>query len=254
MTKNTANELVQFNEVSLQFPDGTRALADIDLHIGQSEFISIVGPSGCGKTSILKLVAGFEQPTSGSISGLAKTELRNEVSYVFQDATLMPWATVEKNISLPLTLQGDVSDASRKRVQELIELVGLSEFAHSYPRELSGGMKMRVSIARALVTRPKLLLMDEPFAALDEITRERMNSELLDLWVGHDWTVIFVTHSVAEAVFLSNRIVVMSPRPGQIVKEIAVATPYPRTDEFRSSQTFFELGNQVSSTLRLTHE
>lgn len=254
MTNNTPNELVLFNGVSLQFPDGTRALANIDLRIGQSEFISIVGPSGCGKTSILKLVAGFEQPTSGSITGLAKTDLRSEVSYVFQDATLMPWATVEKNISLPLALQGDASEVSQKRVHELIELVGLNDFAQSYPRELSGGMKMRVSIARALVTRPKLLLMDEPFAALDEITRERMNTELLDLWVGHDWTVIFVTHSVAEAVFLSNRIVVMSPRPGKLVKEIAVATPYPRTDEFRSSQTFFELGNQVSSTLRHTHE
>ena len=254
MTNPSTNELVRFDDVSLQFPDGTRALESVDLRIGQSEFVSLVGPSGCGKTSILKLVAGFEQPTSGTVSAQVKTELRQGVSYVFQDATLMPWATVEKNISLPLTLQGDASDASRTRAQELIDLVGLSEFAQSYPRELSGGMKMRVSIARALVTRPRLLLMDEPFAALDEITRERMNTELLDLWVGQDWTVIFVTHSVSEAVFLSNRIVVMSPRPGRLVDEIAIATPHPRTDNFRESQEFFEFGNRVSSALRHAHE
>lgn len=232
--------VVTLRTVAKRFANGTLALDQLDLTIRNGEFVSLLGPSGCGKSTALRLIAGLGEPTHGSISwnGAKRKGRRRDkpdVGFVFQESTLMPWATVFRNVILPLELEGVERRAATLRVAEALERVGLASFRDFYPRELSGGMKMRVSIARALVTDPPLLLMDEPFAALDEITRFKLNNDLLALWraVGH--TVIFVTHSVFESVYLSSRIVVMTPRPGRVFTELNIDAPYPRDESFRTS-------------------
>jgi len=245
--------VVTFQGVVKRFASGTLALDQLDLAIRNGEFVSLLGPSGCGKSTALRLIAGLAEPTRGSISwsGTPLPTLprrrrrvgrgaRNkpEVGFVFQEPTLMPWATVVRNVMLPLELEGVERRLATKRAVQALERVGLASFCDSYPRELSGGMKMRVSIARALVTDPPLLLMDEPFAALDEITRFKLNDDLLELWRAVGRTVIFVTHSVFESVYLSNRIIVMTPRPGRVFTELAVDAPYPRDESFRTSAEY----------------
>ena len=223
------------------------ALREMSLDVRQGDFLSLLGPSGCGKSTALRLIAGLTQPTSGTIRWAAP-RAPGDLSVVLQEPTLMPWATVEGNVGLPFKLQrkGEVAD----RIAEALALVGLEGFAKAYPRELSGGMKMRVSIARALVTRPRLILMDEPFAALDEITRFKLNDDLLELKAAIGATVIFVTHSVFESVFLSDRIAVMAARPGRVIREMTIDAPYPRSTGFRPSAGYAAYCRRTSEALR----
>ena len=234
---------------------GTEVLQDVSLRIEQGEFVSIIGPSGCGKSTLLKMVAGLSSCSGGEIAvnGMTPANAREMVSFVFQEATLLPWRTVEGNVALALELENRTPLQIKRTVAKLLELVGLEKVSKSYPRQLSGGMKMRVSIARALATRPRLLLMDEPFAALDEMTRDRMNEELLRVRTEQNWTVMFVTHSVAEAVFLSSRVIVLAPHPGRIAQDIVVDLPYPRTEATRESDAYDELVNLTSRLLREAH-
>ncbi|GHB38264.1 nitrate/sulfonate/bicarbonate ABC transporter ATP-binding protein [Pseudovibrio japonicus] len=228
--KATINSpLLSLKGVSKTFENGTTAVDGFDLDVRAGEFLSILGPSGCGKSTILRLISGLEEPSAGQIirSG------QDEVGFVFQEPTLLPWATVSDNVYWPLKVKGVSRRDAKDRVEEALEMVGLSSFADNMPSELSGGMKMRVSIARALVTKPKLLLMDEPFAALDEITRNKLNDDLLELKSTHDWTILFVTHSVYESVFLSSRIVVMAAGPGRITHDMRLDAPYPRSLNYR---------------------
>lgn len=246
--------LVSLTGISKTFSNGTVALRDLSLEIGERQFVSLLGPSGCGKSTVLRIIAGLGEPTAGSVdwptAGYdAAGRPDREIGFVFQEPTLMPWATAFSNVWLPLRLRGVSKAAAHDRVMEALQMVGLEKFAGSYPRELSGGMKMRVSIARALITRPKLLLMDEPFAALDEITRFKLNDDLLHLWETFGWTVVFVTHSVFESVYLSNRIVVMAARPGRIFTELAVDAPYPRDEGFRTSAAYNEYCRLTSDAL-----
>ncbi len=245
--------LVSLRSVSKSFDNGVEALRNFALDIREGEFLSLLGPSGCGKSTALRLIAGLSDPTTGTIEwrdgAVGRTAAEHEISFVFQDPTLMPWASVYDNIWLPFRLRGQSRDAARPAIEEAIALVGLEEFSSAYPRELSGGMRMRVSIARALATRPRLLLMDEPFAALDEITRFKLNDELLELWQRQGFTVVFVTHSVFESVYLSSRLAVMRPRPGRVVDEIAIACPYPRDAEFRTSPLYNQYCRRVSDAL-----
>jgi NitT/TauT family transport system ATP-binding protein len=244
---------VTLSDVGKTFDNGTVALGGADLAVGRGEFLSLLGPSGCGKSTILRLVAGLDEPTEGTIDwadgpgGAGRRD--HDVGFVFQEPTLMPWARVFENVWLPLRLRGVGRRAARERIMAALESVGLEDFAGSYPRELSGGMKMRVSIARALATEPTVLLMDEPFAALDEITRFRLNNDLLRLWETRGWTVIFVTHSVFESVYLSNRIAVMAPRPGRVVEALAIDEPAPRDESFRTSPRYAELCRTTSLAL-----
>ncbi len=229
--------LLRLSGVSKTFATGTTALADVDLTILPGEFVSLLGPSGCGKSTLLKLIAGLAAPSSGEIDWPQSTydaqgSPEPALGFVFQEPTLLPWRTAADNVHLPLLLAGVEKKEARQRVDDALALVGLSAFADLYPRQLSGGMKMRVSIARALVTRPKILLMDEPFAALDEITRSKLNDELLELFTRQGLTVIFVTHSVYESVYLSSRIVVLSSRPGRITADIPIELGFPRTGRF----------------------
>ncbi len=234
--------------VSKIFSTGTAALAATDLSIAEGSFTSVVGPSGCGKSTLLRLIAGLTPPTSGRIARAA-TATPLATGFVFQEATLMPWATTAENIALPLRL-ASVADAEvAARVSDAVARVGLGGFAAAYPRELSGGMKMRVSIARAIVNGPRLLLMDEPFAALDEFTRFKLNDDLLELWQRNRWTILFVTHSIREAVFLSERVVVMSPRPGRIVADLAVDLPPQRDAALRLGHAFADQCARVTSAL-----
>jgi NitT/TauT family transport system ATP-binding protein len=233
--------IVALTGVAKRFANGTLALDGFDLAIKSGEFVSLLGPSGCGKSTVLRLIADLGAPTRGSIVWNGSGQGRRdglEIGFVFQEATLMPWATVLRNVMLPLELEGVPRSIAKTRAALALERVALTAFRDAYPRELSGGMRMRVSIARALVTDPPLLLMDEPFAALDEITRFKLNNDLLALWqaVGH--TIVFVTHSVFESVYLSSRIVVMSPRPGRVFAEVAVDAPYPRDEPFRTSADY----------------
>jgi len=236
------------------FADGTRALAPVDLAIAEGEFVSLLGPSGCGKSTLLKMVANLLQPSEGRIAWWGDSfdkvggKGRNLV-FVFQDATLMPWLRVRSNVRLPLDLAGMSRREADRKVDEALELVGLSRFEGHYPRQLSGGMQMRTSIARALVTEPNLLLMDEPFGALDEITRNRLDQDLLDLWWKRKLTVVFVTHSIYEAVFLSTRVVVMSAQPGRILRDIAIDAPYPRDENFRVSDEFTAYARELQGLL-----
>ncbi len=239
---------ITLSHIRKAYANGTVALEDMNLSIQESQFVTLVGPSGCGKSTVLRLIAGLGKMNSGSIEwgeGLTKRKL----AYVFQDAALMPWATVLENVMLPLKLAKVPTKEALPAVREALHLVGLDAFTRCYPRELSGGMKMRVSIARALVTEPEILLMDEPFGALDEITRSRLNQDLLNLWREKRWTVIFVTHNIYEAVYLSNRTIVMAARPGRVVADITIDAPYPRTEEFRTSPLYNEYCREVALEL-----
>jgi len=228
--------LLTLQQVGKTFGGSVEALKDMSLTVRQGDFISLLGPSGCGKSTALRLIAGLSQPTTGRLQWADTSN--DDLGIVFQEPTLMPWATVEDNVYLPMRLKGISKHAVKDDILEVLRLVGLDGFQRSYPRELSGGMKMRVSIARAMVTRPRLILMDEPFAALDEITRFKLNNDLLELKAKIGCTVIFVTHSVFESVFLSDRIVVMAARPGRVIHELQVDTPYPRHEEFRTSAEY----------------
>ncbi len=235
--------IVALRGVGKTFPSGTVALAGLDLDVREGEFLSLLGPSGCGKSTALRIIAGLSEPTQGAVewTAAAKTENENRIGFVFQEPTLMPWANVFNNVLLPLKLKSVPADKAGARVEAALERVGLQKFANAYPRELSGGMRMRVSIARALVTEPALLLMDEPFAALDEITRFKLNNDLLQVWQALRTTVVFVTHSVFESVYLSSRIVVMAARPGRVFTELAIDAPYPRDQNFRTSAEYAAL-------------
>ena len=233
------------------------ALDGVTLTVEDGEFVSIIGPSGCGKSTILKLVADIYKPTAGEIvvneRSATEARLDRELGVVFQDPTLFPWRDVLGNVLLPLKIAGLLNDSTRKKARDTLELVGLGEFTKSRPDQLSGGMRQRVAIARALVLEPRLLLLDEPFGALDEITRRRMNGELLRIWGSSDTSALLITHSLAEAVYLSDRVLVMSSRPGRITAEIDVDLPRPRTFEMYQDPDFFEVVNQVSEALHLTH-
>jgi NitT/TauT family transport system ATP-binding protein len=240
--------LATFVDVDKAFTNKTVALSGLNLEIRSAEFLSLLGPSGCGKSTVLRLLSGLTSPSRGDIQWACE---RPEFGFVFQEPTLMPWSDVFSNVWLPLRLAGVPKEKARPRVEEALEQVGLGKFAKSYPRQLSGGMKMRVSIARALVTRPAVLLMDEPFAALDEITRLKLNDDLAQLQKTLAATVVFVTHSVFESVYLSDRIVVMAARPGRAVAEIAVDHPGERGEEFRLSERYAALCRQTSSALHM---
>jgi NitT/TauT family transport system ATP-binding protein len=238
--------IVACRGIGKRFSNGTVALRDANLEIREHEFLSLLGPSGCGKSTLLRLIAGLGAPSSGSIAWQTADPA---LSFVFQEPTLMPWATALANVVLPLKLAGVGREDRVRRAGQALAEVGLAGFERAYPRELSGGMKMRVSIARALVTRPKVLLMDEPFAALDEITRFKLNNDLLELWQRESFTVVFVTHSVFESVFLSQRIAIMARRPGRIIEDIAVDAPYPRHADYRTSTVYNEHCRRASAAL-----
>jgi NitT/TauT family transport system ATP-binding protein len=241
--------VVALRGVGKTFGNGTVALDGLDLTVRAGEFLSILGPSGCGKSTALRLIAGLSAPSRGTVE-LRGVADRAGVGFVFQEPTLMPWAQVARNVALPLKLAGLPPEQAAPRAAQALARVGLADFGDAFPRELSGGMKMRVSIARALVTEPSLLLMDEPFAALDEITRFRLNDDLLALWQTLRKTVIFVTHSVFESVFLSQRVVVMTARPGRILTELTIDAPYPRDESFRTSFAYGAFCRHASQALR----
>jgi NitT/TauT family transport system ATP-binding protein len=247
LSGSDATPVVSLRAVGKTFASGTVALDDTTLSVRAGEFVSFVGPSGCGKSTILRIVAGLTDQTQGDVTVLDNAE----VSFVFQEPTLMPWATLRDNVMLPLTLRGAKKAERREAADRVLETVGLLDQAKALPRQLSGGMRMRASIARALITRPKLLLMDEPFGALDEITRQDLQEELLRLWAATPgMSVLFVTHNVFEAVYLSSRVLVMSPRPGRIAGELSIEHAYPRIDSFRSTPGFAATVGRVSTALR----
>ena len=251
-SRSRSPSLVALRGVGKTFPTGTTALAGLDLDVRGGEFLSLLGPSGCGKSTALRIVAGLSEPTAGTVewaAGTGRTQSGGHVGFVFQEPTLMPWTNVFNNVRLPLKLANMPAGSATARVNAALERVGLAKFSRAYPRELSGGMRMRVSIARALVTEPELLLMDEPFAALDEITRFKLNDDLLQMWRAMRTTIVFVTHSVFESVFLSSRIAVMAARPGRVFSEIAIGAPYPRDAEFRTSSDYAALCREVSEAL-----
>ena len=245
MLRETADALLTFTAVRKQFDDGTMALAGVDLTVASSEFVSIVGPSGCGKTTLLRIASGLSEPSDGAAQ--VHTE---KIGYVFQDPTLLPWRTVRANVELFAELRGLSKDERQRRANDAIELVGLTDFAYHHPRALSGGMRMRVSLARALTLEPELFLFDEPFGTLDDITRERLNDELLQLYVTQRFSALFVTHSVTEAVFMSTRVLVMSGRPGQMLGDFTVPFEYPRSPRLRFDEQFVQLAGEVSACLR----
>lgn len=248
-TAGPSTPAIELQGASLTYPNGTIALAATDLRIESGQFVSLLGPSGCGKSTLLKMMSGLLAPSGGHVHTAAGPE---SLSYVFQDATLMPWADVWHNVRLPLDLAGTPKSQANERVHEALKLVGLDGFARHKPHQLSGGMQMRASIARGLVTRPKLLLMDEPFGALDEITRHKLDSDLHRLWLREpELTVVFVTHSVAEAVYLSQRVIVMGSKPGRIVADLIIDEPYPREVDVRTSAAFNE---QVRTLHHLLNE
>ncbi|MBW4710089.1 ABC transporter ATP-binding protein [Roseobacter sp. YSTF-M11] len=242
-------ELLRMDRVDKIFNGDVTALKGMSLRVGEGDFISLLGPSGCGKSTALRLISDLLHPTSGRIIWSGGREV-DDLGVVFQEPTLMPWATVAQNVWLPFRLRGKPYAEVKSAVLDALALVGLDGFQNSYPRELSGGMKMRVSIARAMVTRPRLILMDEPFAALDEITRFKLNDDLLKLKAAIGCTVVFVTHSVFESVFLSDRIVIMAARPGRVISELGVNAPYPRTDDFRTSAEYAGYTRQATDALR----
>ena len=241
--------IVALEGVDKRFASGLLALSNILLRVAPGEFVTLIGPSGCGKSTVLRLAAGLEAPSAGRIDAPALAHEAAQTAFVFQEPTLMPWASVFDNVWLPLRLAGASRAAAREQIETVLAAVGLGEFAAAFPNELSGGMKMRVSIARALVTRPQLLLMDEPFAALDEFTRQKLNSDLLEAWQAQSMAVMFVTHSLYEAVFLSQRVLVMSSRPGRVVAEVAIDAPYPRPHAFRSSPAYLQACALLSQAL-----
>jgi NitT/TauT family transport system ATP-binding protein len=248
----TAPSLLALHGVDKTFPNGTLALAKLNFDVRAGEFLSLLGPSGCGKSTALRIIAGLTAPSHGKVDWpdqAVTADSASRIGFVFQEPTLMPWASVFNNVALPLALKGVAANSIAARVTSALDRVGLGKFAHVFPRELSGGMRMRVSIARALVTEPRLLLMDEPFAALDEITRFKLNNDLLQVWQATGTTVVFVTHSVFESVYLSSRILVMTPRPGRIFTELAIDAPYPRDQNFRTSADYAALCRRTSAAL-----
>jgi NitT/TauT family transport system ATP-binding protein len=249
---NAAGLAVSLRGVTKAYDNGVMALGPLDLDVRRGEFVSLLGPSGCGKSTALRLIAGLSAPNTGRVQvahHASETRPGHQIGFVFQEPTLMPWTSVRENVRLPLKLAQVPAAAADGRIDEALAQVGLSEFAGSFPRELSGGMKMRASLARALVTDPDILLMDEPFAALDEITRFRLNNDLLALWRNLRKTVIFVTHSVFESVYLSQRVVVMTARPGRIDADIRIDPAEPRTEDFRTSAAYAEYCRKVSAAL-----
>ena len=236
---------LQFDNVGMTFPDGTQALENVSLSVTPGEFVTVVGPSGCGKSTLLRIASGLETQTQGACA-----VDRDSIGYVFQDATLLPWRTVQRNIELLAELHGETKAECQRRAQEAISLVGLDGFADKYPRQLSGGMRMRASLARSLVMKPRVFLFDEPFGALDEITRERLNDELLGLFQREGFAGLFITHSIAEAVYMSTRVLVLSPRPGRITASFDIPFAYPRDHELRYRPEFAELCGRVSHALR----
>jgi NitT/TauT family transport system ATP-binding protein len=243
---------ISLRGVTKVYDNGVAALGPLDLDVRHGEFVSLLGPSGCGKSTALRLIAGLNAPTSGAVEVShreGRSRAGQNIGFVFQEPTLMPWASVRDNVRLPLKLSRAPTAAANERAADALTQVGLVEFADSYPRELSGGMKMRVSLARALVTEPDILLMDEPFAALDEITRFRLNNDLLSLWRNLRKTILFVTHSVFESVYLSQRVIVMTARPGRISSEFHINAPEPRTEDFRTSAEYAGYCRQVSNAL-----
>jgi NitT/TauT family transport system ATP-binding protein len=248
----TAGLAVSLRGVTKVYDSGVVALGPVDLDVGKGEFVSLLGPSGCGKSTALRLIAGLNAPTSGTVGVSHRTgqaRASDPIGFVFQEPTLMPWTTVRENVRLPLKLAHAPTAEANARVNEALTQVGLSDFADAFPRELSGGMKMRVSLARALVTDPDILLMDEPFAALDEITRFRLNNDLLELWRNLRKTVIFVTHSVFESVYLSQRVIVMTQRPGRLSAEVRIDASEPRGEDFRTSADYAAYCREVSHAL-----
>ena len=241
--------LLSFENVSMTFDDGTKALDNVSLSINAGEFVTVVGPSGCGKSTLLRIASNLETNTGGKC-----LIDRNSIGYVFQDATLMPWRTVARNVELIAELHKLPKSARQQLSAQAIELVGLSGFEDKYPRQLSGGMRMRASLARSLVMKPKVFLFDEPFGALDEITRERLNDELLRLFQHEGFAGLFITHSITEAVYMSTKVLVMSARPGKIIAEFDVPFSYPRSHDLRYEPEFGELCGKISHALRGAHE
>ena len=257
MLPDAAPPLIRLHQVHKRFASGLQALAGVSLALRPDEFVALLGPSGCGKSTVLRLVAGLDTASAGQVQAPALLPgPANDTAFVFQEPTLMPWASVFDNVWLPLRLQGQSRSAAAPAVRDVLVRVGLAEFERAYPAQLSGGMKMRASIARALVTRPRVLLMDEPFAALDDITRQRLNSDLLQWWQGQarPMAALFVTHSVAEAVFLSQRVLVMAARPGRVVAELLIDQPYPRQPDFRHSAAFASACRTLGSALADAHD
>lgn len=249
--QNTVAPMLMARGVEKVYPNGTHALQRLDVDVQRGEIVSLLGPSGCGKSTLLKMFADLEQPSAGQVRWHGKTDLQSQckMAMVFQEATLMPWANIAENVRLPLDLCHVPKKISQPKVQAALTSVGLGNFAASYPKELSGGMQMRASLARALVTEPDLLLMDEPFGALDEFTRHRLDQDIRTLWAERDLTVMFVTHSIYEAVFLSSRVIVMGARPGRIVADIAIEGPAQRDDHFRASERFMTQCAELSNIL-----
>lgn len=246
--------VLQVAGVNKIYANGTVALKGADLTVRQGEFVSLLGPSGCGKSTLLRIMAGLGDVTTGSVKFWEQDydvvgDKGRKLAFVFQNATLMPWARVRKNVRLPLDLEHQSGPDTEKKIDQALDMVGLNGFDNAFPRELSGGMQMRASIARAMVTEPNLLLMDEPFGALDEMTRNKLNDDVLKLWQKNGWTIVFVTHSVYEAVYLSSRVVVMAARPGRIVDDIKIDQPFPRSADFRVSTEFAGYCRQVSQAL-----
>jgi len=239
---------LSFDRVAMTFPDGTEALQEVSFGVSAGEFTTVVGPSGCGKSTLLRIASGLTTASAGVVS-----VDRNQLGYVFQDATLLPWRTVQDNVELLAELHGLASGDRQRLANEAIDLVGLRGFEKHYPKSLSGGMRMRASLARSLTLKPAVFLFDEPFGAVDEITRERLNDELLRLFVHEGFAGLFITHSIYEAVFLSTRVLVMSARPGHIVGDFPVPFPYPRQPELRFAPEFAELTGAVSAALRGAH-
>jgi NitT/TauT family transport system ATP-binding protein len=253
-TPANAPPAVLADGVDKTYPNGTHALLPVHLEVAEGEFVTLLGPSGCGKSTLLKMIAGLLELDMGELRLWGRppgqfTQTGRRLAFVFQSPTLMPWADVQTNVRLPLDLSGVSPAEAERRVAEALELVGLTKFARALPNALSGGMQMRVSIARALVVHPQLLLMDEPFGALDEFTRHKLDADLLELWRSQKLTVIFVTHSISEAVFLSNRVVMMAARPGRITDEVVIDEPYPRTREFMVTARFAEYAKRLQDSL-----
>lgn len=247
-TTEIGDVLVDFANVEMRFPNGTVALSGVDLRVSRGEFVTVVGPSGCGKSTLLRIASSLEMASEGTARVFTK-----RIGYVFQDATLLPWRDVQHNVQLLAELNKQSKDEVKQKAKDAIELVGLSGFEKSLPKELSGGMRMRASLARSLTLEPELFLFDEPFGALDEITRERLNDELLRLFVAKQFAGLFITHSVSEAVYLSTRVVVMSGRPGQVVRTFDVPFPMPRDPDVRFTPEFAALVGEVSHALREGH-
>jgi len=243
------DEVIVFQDAGKVFPDGTEAVRDVSFALRRGEFLSVVGPSGCGKSTLLRMASGLGPHTSGAVERSAEN-----VGFVFQDATLLPWRTVQKNVELLSELDGGSREERRRVAAEAIRLVGLDGFENHYPKALSGGMRMRTSVARALTTKPPLFLLDEPFGALDEITRGTLNEELMRLFVSERFAAIFITHSISEAVYLSTRVLVMSQRPGRVVASFDVPFGYPRSPELRFEPEFGRLSSEISQALRKGYE